>query len=156
MKLQIVLWIVLAMSVAVLVIGCVEWLKRRGHRLVLLGITNVALAINMLLGDSHPMWRYTCLAIVFVLVSTTSITMRKEIRWRSPVMLFAAAAVLLIVVTELLTDFVPGIPKAIVIGLLCALVASIALFIASMFWELNRVFRRGRASRTEMGAATHR
>jgi hypothetical protein len=62
-------WIVLAMGTIGVGIGGVEWLRGRGGRRALLGVENVALGTGLLLGASHPVWRYTCLAIVLILVT---------------------------------------------------------------------------------------
>jgi hypothetical protein len=147
MNMRIVLWIVLALGVTSLVIGCVEWFRGRGRYLVLASVPNIALAIGMLLGDGHPVWRYTFLAIVFGSVTYMFITQRRKIPWRSPMLLFAAAAMVLIIVTELLTDVFSGTPRAIVRALVWAVGASTVLFIASIFWEANRMFRLYKASR---------
>ena len=67
-----------------------------------------------------------------------AITTRRWISWRRPFVLCASASILLIVVIE----WVPGIPRAGVLALLDALMASTILFVASAFWEMWRAFAR--------------
>ena len=69
-----------------------------------------------------------------------ALTTRRWIRvlWRRPFVLFASASILLIVVIQC----VPGIPRAGVLALLDALMASTILFAASAFWEMWRAFPR--------------
>jgi hypothetical protein len=57
MKLQVIPWAILAMSAASLVLGCVEWVNGRGHKLALAGVPTTALAVSMLLGD-EPLPRH--------------------------------------------------------------------------------------------------
>ena len=144
MKLQVIPWAILAMSAASLVLGCVEWLNGRGQKLAMAGVPTIALAVSMLLGDEHPVWRSVCLAVVFVFATFTFVTLRKAIRWRSLTTLSAASAILLTIITELATDVVGGVPTAVVIALLCAIAASTALFIGSMLWEVQRLTRASR------------
>jgi hypothetical protein len=138
---QVVLWTIVAMGAASVVLGCVEWIKGRGHQLALGGAPTLALAASMLLGDGHPVWRYVCLAVVFGLCTYAFVRRRRRIRWRSPTILSAASAILLIVVTEVAVDVVGGIPAGIVIALLCAVAASTALMIGSMVWEVSHAVR---------------
>ena len=63
---------------------------------------------------------------------------RRWIRWRSPFVLCGSASILLIVVIQ----WVPGIPRAGVLALLDAFIASIILFVASAFWEMWHAFAR--------------
>jgi len=86
------------------------------------------------------------LGVVFVLATFTFVTSRKAIRWRSLTMLSAASAILLIIITEFATDVVAGVPKAVVIALLCAIAASTALFIGSMLWEVQRLIHASKAA----------
>ena len=138
---QVVGWTVAAMSAVALVLGCVEWIRGRGHHLALGGVPATAFAIYMLLGDGHAVWRYVCLAVVFVFSASTLIRLRKTIRWRSPMILSAASAILLIVITELAVDVVGGIPTGVAYVLLAAVAASTALFIGSTLWEVRRLAR---------------
>ena len=150
MTLQVSLWIVLAMGLTALVIGLVEWFKGRSRLLALAAAANVAMVLIPLLGDSHPLWRYACFAIVAGFVAYTFMTLRRTIRWRSFHVLCGAASLLFLLVA----GFVPGIPAEIQTVLMFAYVASTALFVGSMLWVFSRAFVRYRESRAGTGSAT--
>ena len=93
--------------------------------------------------DSFPsVSRVQAVAALELARSTTefyaAISTRRWISWRRPFVLCAGASILLIVVTQ----WVPGIPRAGVLALLDALMASTILFVASAFWEMWRAFAR--------------
>lgn len=145
--LHVVLWIVLAMGVMVLAVGCVEWFKGRGRNLALAGIANVLLVAGILLGSNHPVWRDASFVAVIAFAAYTFVALRGRIRWNSPLMLFGGATILLVLVIEIVMERVPDVPAVVVEVLLWALGVSGVLFIVSMFWEFGRAYRRYRASR---------